>query len=61
MLRPLVSFLSVFLLAGPVFAADPPSTSYAPGATAYSGVHHPHHRHRHHHRKHPHARSVQPE
>jgi hypothetical protein len=61
MLRRLLPFLSVFLLAGPVFAADPPSTSYTPGATAFNGVHHGHHRHRHHHRKHPHVTSTRSE
>jgi hypothetical protein len=61
MLRRLLPFLSVFLLAGPVFAADPPSTSYTPGATAANGVHHRHHSHRHHRRKHPHVRSMRSE
>jgi hypothetical protein len=61
MLRRLVPFLSVFLLAGPVLAADPPSTSYAPGAASYNGVHHRHHRHRHHGRRHPHVRSTRSE
>lgn len=63
MFRKLVPVLSALLLAGPVFAADAPSSSsYAPGATAYDGVHHPrHHRKRHHHRRHPHATSSRPE
>jgi hypothetical protein len=61
MLRRLVPFLSVLLLAGPAFAADPPATSYAPGATAYNGVHHRHHKHRGHGRKHPHIRSSRTE
>jgi len=55
MLRKLVPILSVFLLAGPVFAVDTPSTSVSPGAKASKGAHHRHHGHRHHHRKHAHT------
>jgi hypothetical protein len=55
MLRKLLPFLSVFLLAGPVFAVDTPSTSVSPGAKTSKGVHHRHHKHRPHHRKHTHT------
>jgi hypothetical protein len=61
MLKRLIPFVSALLLAGPVLAADPPSTSYTPGATAYNGVHHHHHGHRHHGRKHPHVKSTRSE
>jgi hypothetical protein len=57
MLRKLVPFLSVFLLAGPVFAADAPSfahNSYASSAKASDTGRHRHHRHPHHRRRHPH-------
>jgi hypothetical protein len=56
MLKKLIPFLSVILLAGPAFAADAPSFaqhSYTSSANSSATGRHRHH-HRHHRRRHPH-------